>query len=156
MTAHIDPLRADAEDADPLQAPLGKHNPGRHGGWQGRRHSDGDDIQRLDDDGVGRNLEGLTETGLEPGGNRAPSNETLSHLVDDAEDDGVEEADPCHAHQTQQELVGIAVQPEVGGFGVEDGSHQLALLCAEACRETSLSIPSSLCWQNYSQYVVKV
>lgn len=58
LTAHVDPLRADAEDADPLQAALGEHDPGRHGGWQGRRHSDGDDVQRLDDDGIGRNLEG--------------------------------------------------------------------------------------------------
>lgn len=81
----------------------------------------------------------MTETGLEPRGNSAPSNETHSHLVDDAEDDGVEETDPSHAHQTQQELVGVTVQPEVGGFGVENGSHQLAFLCAEACREIKLS-----------------
>lgn len=98
----------------------------------------------------------MTETELEPRGIGAPTNETHSHLVDDAEDDGVEEADPSHAHQTQQELVGITVQPEVGGFGVEDGPHQLAFLCAEACRETNLSIPSRLRWQKYSHSVLRL
>lgn len=83
----------------------------------------------------------MTESGL---GARAEngeaSNETASHLVDDAEDDGVEEADASHAHQAQQELVGVAVQLEVSGLGVEDGPHQLAFLCAEACGETEVSM----------------
>lgn len=48
------------------------------------------------------------------------SSKSVSHLVDDAEDDGVEEANPGHAHQTQQELVGVTVQLEVSGFGVQD------------------------------------
>ena len=58
------------------------------------------------------------------------------YLVHYAEDDGVDEADPCHPHQTQQEQVGVSVQLEVCGFGVEDGAHQLAFLCAEACGNT--------------------
>lgn len=88
----------------------------------------------------------MTESGLEPRENSEASHETLSHLVDDAEDDGVEEADASHAHQAQQELVGVTVQLEVSGFGVEDGSYQLAFLCAEACRETEVSIHSRLRW----------
>lgn len=54
-------------------------------------------------------------------------------LVNDAEDDGVDEADARHADQTQQEEVGVPVQPEVCGLRVENGAHQLALLCTEAC-----------------------
>lgn len=55
------------------------------------------------------------------------------YLVHDTEDDGVDEADACHPHQTQQEQVGIAVQLEICGFRVEDGAHQLALLCTKTC-----------------------
>lgn len=58
------------------------------------------------------------------------------HLVHDTEDDGVDEADPRHPHQAQQEQISIAVQLEVGGFGVQDGAHELAFLCAEACGNT--------------------
>lgn len=61
---------------------------------------------------------------------------TLRYLVHDTEDDGVEEADPCHPDQTQQEEISIAVQLEVCGFGVEDGAHQLTFLGAEACGNT--------------------
>ena len=55
-----------------------------------------------------------------------------NYLVDDAEHDGVDEPDHGHAHQAQQEEVGVAVQLEVRGLGVQDGAHQLALLCVEA------------------------
>lgn len=54
------------------------------------------------------------------------------YLVHDAEDDGVDKADASYSHQAQQEEVGVAVQLEVRGLGVEDGAHQLALSCAEA------------------------
>lgn len=60
------------------------------------------------------------------------------YLVHDTEDDGVDEADPCHPHQTQQEQVSIAVQLEVCGFRVEDGAHELAFLCTEACENTQV------------------
>ena len=33
-----------------------RHGGALHGGRQRRRHGDGDDVQRLDDDGFGRNL----------------------------------------------------------------------------------------------------
>lgn len=56
LTAHVDPLGADAEDADPLQAPLSVHDACRHGRRQGRGHGDGDDVQRFNDDGFSRNL----------------------------------------------------------------------------------------------------
>lgn len=81
------------------------------------------------------------ETELIAGETKRPAvGETPSHLVDDAEDDSVEEADPGHAHQTQQELVGVAVQPEVSGLGVQDGPNQLAFLGAEACSETEVNL----------------
>lgn len=51
----------------------------------------------------------------------------------DAEHDGVDEADPCNPDQTQQEQVRVSIQLEVCGFGVQDGAHQLAFLCGEAC-----------------------
>ena len=53
------------------------------------------------------------------------------HLFHDAQDDGVDEADGGHAHQAQEEEVGVVVQLEVRGLGVEDGAHQLALGRAE-------------------------
>lgn len=53
------------------------------------------------------------------------------YLVHDAEDDGVDKADASYSHQAQQEEVGVAVQLEVGGLGVQDGAHQLALSRAE-------------------------
>lgn len=58
------------------------------------------------------------------------------YLADDTEDDGVDEADPRHPHQTQEEQVRITIQLKVRGFGVEDGAHKLAFLCAEACQVT--------------------
>lgn len=51
--------------------------------------------------------------------------------MSDAEDDGVDKAYSGHAHQTQQEEVGIAIQLEVGGFWVKDGAHQLTFGCNE-------------------------
>lgn len=54
------------------------------------------------------------------------------YLIHDAEDDGVDKTDASHSHQAQQEEVGVVVQLEVGGLGVEDGAHQLALGSAEA------------------------
>lgn len=33
LTAYVDPLGADAEDAGPLQAPLSVHDTSRHGRW---------------------------------------------------------------------------------------------------------------------------
>lgn len=59
------------------------------------------------------------------------------HLVHDTEDDGVDEADPRHPYQTEQEQISIAVQLEVGGFRVEDGANKLAFLRTEAWRENS-------------------
>lgn len=55
----------------------------------------------------------------------------LDYLVHDTKGDGVDKANSSHSHQTQQEEVGIAVQLEVGGFWIKDGSHQLAFGCAE-------------------------
>lgn len=55
----------------------------------------------------------------------------VQYLVYDAEDDGVDEANAGHSHQTEQEEIGISVQLEVSGLGVQDGAYQLALLCAE-------------------------
>lgn len=74
----------------------------------------------------------------------------IQYLVNDAEDDGVDEADPRHPHQAQEEQVRVPIQLEVCGFGVEDGAHQLAFLCAEACRSTRapplrLEPPTKIC-----------
>ena len=44
-------------------------------------------------------------------------NRKRPHVVSDAEHDGVDEADSCHGHQTQEEEVGVPVQLEIGGFG---------------------------------------
>lgn len=55
------------------------------------------------------------------------------HLVKDADDDGVEEADAGHAHQAEQEQVGLAVELKVGGLWVQDGAHQLPFRSAEPC-----------------------
>ena len=55
-----------------------------------------------------------------------------NYLVYDTEYDGVDEPDPGHAHQAQQEEVGVPVQLEVRGLGVDDGAHQLPLGRAEA------------------------
>lgn len=60
----------------------------------------------------------------------------LSYLVHDAEDNSVDEADGGHPHQAQQEQISIAVKLEICGLGMEDGAHQLAFLCAEACGST--------------------
>lgn len=64
-------------------------------------------------------------------GDRSFSFNFLHYLVHDTEYNGVNKADSSHSHQTQQEEVGIAVQLEVGGFGIKDGAHQLAFSCAE-------------------------
>lgn len=60
----------------------------------------------------------------------------FSYLAHDAEDNSVDEADGCHPHQTQQEQISVTVKLEIRGFGMEDGAHQLAFLCAEACGST--------------------
>lgn len=52
----------------------------------------------------------------------------------DVDNDGVEETEHCQHHHAHEELCGITVQFEVGGLGVEDGAHQLALFCTKACR----------------------
>ena len=59
----------------------------------------------------------------------------VHHLVYDAEDNRVDKADSSYSHQTQQEEVGITVQLEVGGFGIQDGAHQLTFGCAETWEE---------------------
>ncbi len=56
LSADIDPLWADAENANALEASLGVYNAGCHGGWQRRWHSDGDDVQGLNDDGFSWHL----------------------------------------------------------------------------------------------------
>ena len=56
LSADVDPLWTDAEDADPFKAALGVDDACRQGSRQRRRHSDGDDVQGLDDDGLGRHL----------------------------------------------------------------------------------------------------
>lgn len=68
----------------------------------------------------------------------------MSYLVHDTEDNSVDEADSRHPNQTQQEQISITVQLEVCLFRVEDGAHELAFLCAEPCRNTSLLLFSEL------------
>ena len=62
LPTDVDPLGADAEDADLLEAPLGVHDAGRHGGRQSRGHGDGDDVQRLQDDLLDGHLDKHTHT----------------------------------------------------------------------------------------------
>lgn len=57
LTADVDPLWTDAENAELFEASLGVHDAGCHGGWQRRRHSDGDDVQGLNDDSLCWDLE---------------------------------------------------------------------------------------------------
>lgn len=54
----------------------------------------------------------------------------MLYFVNNAMYDGVYEANSSHKHQTQKKEVGIAVQLEVCGFGIQDGADQLALGCA--------------------------
>lgn len=56
LSADIDPLWADAENAKVFEASLGIHNASCHGGWQRWWHSDGDDVQGLYDDGLSWHL----------------------------------------------------------------------------------------------------
>lgn len=56
LSTDVDPLWADAENADAFEASLGIHNAGGHRGWQRRWHSDGDDVQGLNDDGLSWHL----------------------------------------------------------------------------------------------------
>lgn len=44
LPTDIDPLWADAENANVFEASLGVHNAGCHGSWQRRWHSDSNDI----------------------------------------------------------------------------------------------------------------
>ena len=56
LPANINPLWANAENANVFEASLGVHNTSCHGSWQRRWHSDGDDVQGLNDDGLCWNL----------------------------------------------------------------------------------------------------
>lgn len=56
LSADVDPLWADAENANAFEASLGIHNAGGHGSRQCRWHSDGDDVQGLNDDGLSWHL----------------------------------------------------------------------------------------------------
>lgn len=51
LPTDVDPLWADAEDANVFEASLCIHNASCHGSWQRWWHSDGYDVQRLNDDG---------------------------------------------------------------------------------------------------------
>ena len=64
LPTDVDPLGADAEDADLLEAALGVHDARRHGGGQRRRHGDGDDVQRLQDNLLDGHLEEHTDSGF--------------------------------------------------------------------------------------------
>lgn len=44
LPTDVDPLRADAEDADVFEASLGVHDASRHGCRQRWRNGDGDDV----------------------------------------------------------------------------------------------------------------
>lgn len=55
-----------------------------------------------------------------------------SYLVNDADDYGVEKSDPRHAHQAEQEHVGISVELEICRLWVQDGADQLPFGSAEA------------------------
>lgn len=50
LSTDIDPLWANAENANVFEASLGVHNTSCHGGWQRWWHSDGDDVQGLNND----------------------------------------------------------------------------------------------------------
>lgn len=58
LSTYIDSLWADTEDPDAFEASLRIHNPSCHGGWQRWWHCDGDDIQRLNNDGFYWHLHG--------------------------------------------------------------------------------------------------
>lgn len=57
LATDVNPLRADTEDAKVFETSLRIHDSRRHGRRQGRGYRDGDDVQRLDDDGFGGNLQ---------------------------------------------------------------------------------------------------
>lgn len=57
LPADVDARRADAEDAVALQASLGVDGSGGDGGRQGRRHDNGHDVQRSDDERLPRRLD---------------------------------------------------------------------------------------------------
>lgn len=56
LPTDVNPLWADAENADVFEASLGIHNASCHGSWQRWWHSDSDDVQGLDDDGLSWHL----------------------------------------------------------------------------------------------------
>lgn len=56
LSTDIDPLWADAENSDVFQPTLRIHNSGCHGSWQCRWHSDGDNVQGLNNDGFSWHL----------------------------------------------------------------------------------------------------
>lgn len=61
LSTDIDPLWADTEDPNAFEATLRIHNPGCHGSWQCWWHRNGDDVQRLNNDGFCRHLDGQRE-----------------------------------------------------------------------------------------------
>lgn len=108
-------------------------------------------------------LSGLQGGGNSPAGPRLRTPrcaQSAPYLVEDADDDGVEEADARHAHQAEQKQVGLAVELEVGGLRVQDGAHQLPFRSAETCnredpqragRKGGLSRTSALAWPQSCQ-----
>ncbi|TNN84079.1 hypothetical protein EYF80_005685 [Liparis tanakae] len=71
LTADIDSLWTDAENTKAFEASLGIHNASSHGGWQRRWHSDCDDVQGLNDDGLSWHLEQIER--------KVPLTSTASH-----------------------------------------------------------------------------
>lgn len=61
LSTDIDSLWADTEDPNAFEASLRIHNPGCHGSWQCWWHRNGDDVQRLNNDGFCRHLDGQRE-----------------------------------------------------------------------------------------------
>lgn len=56
LSTDIDPLWADAENSNAFEATLRIHNTGCHGGWQCWWHSDGYNVQGLNNDGFSWHL----------------------------------------------------------------------------------------------------
>lgn len=56
LSTDVDPLWADAENSQVLEAPLCVHNPRCHSCWQCWWHRDGDNIQRLNNNGFSLHL----------------------------------------------------------------------------------------------------
>lgn len=52
LPTDVDPLWADAENANVFEATLGIHNACCHGSWQCWWHSDSDDVEGFNDDAL--------------------------------------------------------------------------------------------------------